>query len=114
MPATQLSKRINQETTSSKKHSSCTTWRPSPVHLRKISLNLDKVAISWNLVKDVAGLFREVTDIIGYVLYQGSSIKMWQLVGTFQALKLPVVVVVVSSCKKQMRYQIRLKILYKS
>ena len=106
----QVTSTIKQEVVPSNK-SSPGTWRPSPVLLRKISVNQGKIAISWNLVKEIASL-SEISEVSGYELYQASPVKMWQLVGTFPAMKLPIAVVM-SSDKQQARYQLRLKIFFK-
>ena len=106
----QVTSTIKQEVVPFNK-SSPGTWRPSPVLLRKISVNQGKIAISWNLVKEIASL-SEISEVSGYELYQASPVKMWQLVGTFPAMKLPIAVVM-SSDKQQARYQLRLKIFFK-
>jgi len=81
-----------------------------PVFLRKVSANQGKVAISWNMVRE-SSCSREISQISSYELYQASPVKMWQLVGVFQALKLPIAVVM-SSVKQKERYQLRLKVVF--
>ena len=52
-----------------------------------------------------------VQFISSYELYQASPVKMWQLVGAFQAMKLPIAVVM-SSVQQKDRYQLRLKVVF--